>query len=113
MIKIPLTAYPDQELQIELGEQMCTLHVFERYGFMYLDVTVKNTLIIAGMLCHPTTPALPPNLQGFEGNFYVIDTKAANTATQTEPNYTGWGTRYLLYWLSPAEMAQLEAARNG
>lgn len=59
MIQIPLSAYPNQSMQIDLDGQVCSLHVFERAGFMYLDLTVGRTLLAEGMLCQPTTPVLP------------------------------------------------------
>ncbi|WP_449555736.1 phage baseplate plug family protein, partial [Hymenobacter terricola] len=50
MIEIPLTPYPDQELQIDLGGQACTIRVFERAGFMYMDLSVRRTKILKGAL---------------------------------------------------------------
>lgn len=113
MVKIPLTPWPNQELQTDLDDQMCTLRVYERAGFMYLDLTVGSSLIASGMLCLPTTPVLPDTITGFSGNFYVVDMLAASGATQAKPSYTGWGTRWQLCYLTAAELAELKAEKNG
>lgn len=110
MIEIPLSAYPDQKLQIDLGGQMCTLRVYERSGFMYLDLTLGRTLLASGLLCQPTTPVLAPPPSGFSGNFCVIDTLAASESSQESPEFSGWGTRYKLYWLSPDDIADMSEA---
>ena len=110
MIEIPLATYPDQKLQIDLDGQMCTLHVFERSGFMYLDLTLGRALLAQGMLCQPTTPILPPVLKGFSGNLCVIDTAAASESSQESPEFPGWGTRWKLYWLSPDDITEMAEA---
>lgn len=83
MIEIPLTSYPDQELQIDLGGQACTIRVFERAGFMYMDLTVRRTKILKGTLCQPTTPIIPRTVRGFSGQFYVIDDAAATAGSRS------------------------------
>ena len=116
MIEIPLTPYPDQELQIDLGGQACTIRVFERAGFMYMDLTVRRTKILKGALCQPTTPIIPETVRGFSGQFYVIDDAAATAGSQESPDFSGWGTRYKLYWLPDSELMEMRAlweAQNG
>ena len=116
MIEIPLTPYPDQELQIDLGGQACTIRVFERAGFMYMDLTVRRTKILKGTLCQPTTPIIPKTVRGFSGQFYVIDDAAATAGSQESPAFSGWGTRYKLYWLPDGELVEMRAlweAQNG
>lgn len=107
MIQIPLSAYPNQSMQIDLDGQACMLHVFERAGFMYLDLTVGRTLLAEGMLCQPTTPVLPYPLRGFRGQFYVIDAQAGTPQTQESPGFAEWGTRFQLYWLTDNEVEAL------
>ena len=107
MIQIPLSAYTNQSMQIDLDGQVSTLHVFERACIMYLDLTVGRTLLAEGMHCQPTTPVLPYPLRGFRGQFYVVDTQAGTPQTQESPAFAEWGTRFQLYWLSDDETEAL------
>ena len=116
MIEIPLTSSPDQELQIDLGGQACTIRVFERAGFMYMDLTVRRTKILKGALCQPTTPVIPETITGFSGQFYVIDGMAATAGSQESPAFAEWGTRYKLYCIPDDELMEMKAlweAQNG
>ena len=116
MIEIPLTPYPDQALQIDLGGQACTIRVFERAGFMYMDLTVRCTKTLKGALCQPTTPIIPETVRGFSGQFYVIDDAAATAGSQDSPACSGWRTGERLYWLPDDELMEMRAlweAQNG
>ena len=48
---IPLIKYPNQELQIILDDQDCTIRVTERSRYTFLDLTVGNTPVRKGMIC--------------------------------------------------------------
>ena len=112
MIEISLTPYPDQELQIDLGGQPCTIRLFERAGFMYMDLTVRRTKILKGALCQPTTPIIPETVTGFSGQFYVIDSMAATAGSQESPAFAEWGARYKLYWFPADELAAMKVLRE-
>lgn len=116
MIEIPLEHLPNQELNMRIGTQNVTLHVYQR-GLgdeihMYMDVAVGSEYIQqgapliprAGILCEPNN---------FDGQFRLIDS-ASQPDWQTMPNYEEIGfkskrNRYQLYYLTAEEEAEIKA----
>lgn len=101
MLEIPLIANPNQQLNVNLNNQNCTIRIQDREGYSYLDLSVGNTVISQGALCAPraliiTKPA------AFVGNLVLVDTYSTST-TQSNPVYTGYGTRWRLYYVTKEE----------
>ena len=48
---IPLQAIPNQRFNIVLNDQNCTLHLYQRRDYMFLDLSVDNVVIRQGMIC--------------------------------------------------------------
>ena len=69
---IPLIKYPNQELQIILDDQDCTIRVTERSRYTFLDLTVGDTPVRKGMICTPYARVLSEPC-AFRGNFFVFD----------------------------------------
>ena len=74
---IPLITYPNQELQIILENQDCTIKVYERSRYTFMDLSVGDSYIRRGQLCVPYAPILSEPCN-FTGNFYVVDVKPQN-----------------------------------
>ena len=104
---IPLITYPNQELQIILENQDCTIKVYERSRYTFMDLSVGNSYIRRGQLCVPYAPILSEPCD-FDGNFYVVDVKAQEFE-QEPPEYQGWNSRWFLLYLTPAEIEELNA----
>lgn len=105
MQKIPLEPLTGQTLNVVLAGQNCTVSVYQRAGFMYLDLAVGETYLIRGLLIVPAEPILP-TLAGFVGNLYMIDIQ--NTpAEQVSPTWDGLGSRYELFYTTEAETEEL------
>ena len=51
MLKIPLDAIPNQTFNITLNEQNCTIHLYQRGEYMYMDLAVDGNTIRQGMIC--------------------------------------------------------------
>lgn len=104
---IPLIQYPNQELQIILANQDCTIKVYERSRYTFLDLMVGEQYIRRGQLCVPYAEILSEPCD-FAGNFYVIDTDAPEFE-QESPEYQEWNKRWFLIYLTADEIAELKA----
>lgn len=69
---------------------------------MFMDVYVGTTLIIAGVQCENLNRIVRDSYLGFQGDFAFRDTQG-----DTDPYYTGLGTRYRLLYLTPDDLASL------
>ncbi len=105
---VPLIQYPNQELMCILDNQNCTIRITVRSGYTFLDLRVDDTVIREGQLCDPWSWVLAtPN--DFKGNFMMIDT-ARTIATQERAQYDGLGDRWVLYYFTEEEAAEVDRA---
>lgn len=96
--EIPLKAGSNQQLDVSLDGQNCTIAVYQRDERLYLDLDVGRTPIRRGALCIPYAPIIAGSTS-FRGQLYIADVLSPANA-QTTPNYSGLGTRYKLYYLT-------------
>jgi hypothetical protein len=96
---IPLQALPSQSPEVQLGNQICQINVYQKLGAMYLDLYVNNALIIGGVICQNLNRIVRDLYLGFVGDVCFIDNQG-----DTDPVYTGLGTRYSLLYLTPSDL---------
>lgn len=96
---IPLQAIPNQRFNIVLGEQNCTLHIYQRSGYMYLDLSVDNKVIRQGMICLVNVNLLNYPVTGFSGYLFFAD----NSGAGGTPVYDRLGSRYTLFYMTEEE----------
>lgn len=115
---VPLAPQPSQNLQIVLGGQNCQISVYSKLGYaytddpftsfltpntnLYFDLSVAGEPITSTALCLDLKRLLI-NRQylGFVGDFMFIDTAGDNA-----PQFAGLGARYVLLYLSAADLAE-------
>ena len=102
MTEVPLIATPNQELAIELEGQDCTIQVRQLGNYTYLTLWVDSTLIVENAICMPGVAILQGYIQGFKGNFVLVDSSDPNN--QQLSDYTELGSRFLLLYLTEAEV---------
>lgn len=102
MVEVPLIATPNQELSIELEEQDCTIQVRQLGNYTYLTLWVDSTLIVENAICMPGVAILQGYIQGFNGNFVLVDGSDPNN--QQLSDYTELGSRFLLLYLTEEEI---------
>lgn len=107
--EIPLIAISNQQLNVTLGRQNCTITVYQRGDRLYLDLSVATQPIRAGCLCIPYAPLIVGDAD-FSGQLRIVDTLSPVNA-QTTPHYSGLGERYKLYYLPPESEAVIQDAR--
>ena len=66
---------------------------------MFIDLFLNNVLIIGGVLCLDRTYIVRDSYLGFSGDLFFADTQGTS-----DPYYTDLGTRYLLVYLTSAEL---------
>lgn len=100
---IPLVATPSQTLTINLANQPCTIDVITKSTGLFLNLYVNDALIIGGVICENANRIVRTAYLGFLGDLVFFDTHQP----PTDPDYTGLGSRFLLCYLSQAELAAL------
>lgn len=108
MQQIPLISSDNQQLNVILANQNCTVALYERAGFFYLDLGINADYILRGILIVPGESILPVR-PVFSGHIVMIDTLAPLDA-QTQPTVAGLGDRYQLMYMTDDEYAQYSAA---
>lgn len=102
MLTIPLQPVPSQKFTVLLGGQACQLSIYQKQFGLFIDVSVNNTLIIAGVLCENLNRIVRSLYLGFAGDLAFVDTQASGAPE--DPNYRGLGDRFKLLYLTAAEL---------
>lgn len=97
---IPLSAIPNQKFNIVLDDQNCTIHLYQRGDYLYMDLAVDGQTIRNGMICLVDISLLAYPVIGFDGMLYFADTAQAGGV----PNYEQLGSRYVLFFSPASEM---------
>ena len=99
MLVIPVQAIPNQQLQVQLGTQACTLEITQTAYGLFMNVYVSGTLIVGGVLCNNVTLIVGNAYLGFIGDMIFLDTQG-----NSNPVFTGLGVRYQLLYLTPNDL---------
>lgn len=104
MIEVPLAAVPAQTLNVTLDGQNVALSVYtlgnSAVQNLFVDVlnsgVVVKTCILALNLMRLLTVC---QYSGFVGDFVFVDTQG-----NSDPNYAGLGSRFLLVYLEASDL---------
>ena len=107
MLTMPVEATPNQQFQVVLDDQNCTIALYQRGKRMYLDLYVDDTAICQGMICLPTV-GVPRNSRDFSGKIFVVDT-LSTPSRQEAPQWEGLGSRWNLVFLTADEVEELKS----
>ena len=105
MEQIPLDQIPNQEFNVTLNDQDCTLHLYQSGRRMYLDLSADGETIRQGCICTCRAPILGTSTT-FEGNLYFVDTLSTSD-TQEPPQYSGLNDRWILIYLDADEFEEV------
>ncbi len=97
MIVIPTQATPNQNLQVQLANQPCSISIYQEAYGLFLDLYVNNALVIGGVICENLNRIVRSAYLGFVGDLAFVDTQGTD-----DPIYTGLGDRWQLVYI-PAE----------
>jgi len=103
MLKITLSPNVSQIFTVTLEGVSCTIKLHQRTTGLYLDLWVRDVLVLAGVLCLNITKIIRYDYlraaSGFKGELFFADMQGTD-----DPEYTGLGTRYVLYYLASDEL---------
>ena len=102
MQAVPVQAVPSQTLTAVLGNQNCQINIYQKQGVVYLDLYVNNEPIVNARQCENANRIVRYAYLGFIGDLIWQDTQG-----QTDPVYSGMGTRYILQYLSASDLSAL------
>jgi hypothetical protein len=97
---VPLQPLPSQTLNVSLAGQACVIAVYQKTTGVFLDLTVAGTPRVQGVLCHDRVRLVRQPYLGFVGDLSFIDTQGRD-----DPQYTGMGSRWVLAYLTPGDLA--------
>lgn len=93
---IPLQSVPDQTFSVELGGQDCEIHIYLRYSFLYMDLTVDDEIVFQGQICLNNVNMIQYNHEKFNGEIRFVDTQGTD-----DPYYTELNERWYLVYVQP------------
>jgi hypothetical protein len=100
MQTIPLAPVPSQTLACVLAKQNASLSLYTRGALLYLDLSVGGVPVVSTRICRNITRLLlDAQYRGFTGDLCFVDTQG-----DTDPVYTGLGSRYQLVYLEAADL---------
>lgn len=99
MLQIPLQAIPNQSISATLANQNCRINIYQRTTGLFCDLYVDNALIIGGVICQNLNRIVRDIYFGFVGDFGFCDTQG-----ESDPEYSGLGSRYLLIYLEASDL---------
>lgn len=102
MLIIPTQPLPNQTIQASLNNQSTQLNIYQTQYQMVMDVLLNGTAIVQGQPCQNLNLIVRLEYLGFQGDFTWLDTQGTD-----DPIYTGIGTRFLLVYLTPTDIAGL------
>ena len=107
MLEIPLNQVPNQQFNVVLEEQDCTIHLYQRNARLYMDLFLDGVALRYGAVCLPHLDIVA-HPYPFAGRLVFADT-LSKPAQQQPPQYAELGTRYKLYYLTDEEAAEIDA----
>ena len=107
MLEIPLNQVPNQQFNVVLKEQDCTIHLYQRNTRLYMDLFLDGVALRYGAVCLPHSDIVA-HPYPFSGRLVFADT-LSKPAEQMPPQYAELGTRYKLYYLTDEEAAEIDA----
>jgi hypothetical protein len=101
---VPTQAVPGQTITVQLGSQPTRLNICQQSTGLFMDVLANDALVVAGALCAADVPIVRTAYLGFVGDPAFFDTQPAPLGSQADPDCTGLGARWPLYYLAPGSI---------
>lgn len=89
---IPLKAIPNQRLTVVLNDQNCTIRIYQRGDYLYMDLTVDGMEIRRGAICLSEINIPAYESPYFNGVLFFVDMNQRDGI----PVYSELNTRYIL-----------------
>ncbi len=96
---IPILATPNQEFQVVLDNQNCTINLRWQQRRLYLSLFIAQQPVITGAICQSWSTIVQIPDFAFRGALSFIDTDG-----DSSPHWSGLGTRWLLVYRPESEL---------
>jgi hypothetical protein len=107
MQTVPLNPISNQNLQVQLNNQACTISIVQMAYGLFMTLQIGSALIVSNVLMQNLNRIVRDAYLGFIGDFVMVDTQGSQN-----PDYTGLGgpnARYQLIYLAPADLPSGES----
>jgi hypothetical protein len=104
MLVIPVNPVNAQLLTVTLANQPTQLVITQRPAGIFVDIYVNSALLLAGCIARNAVPMIQDLYFGYEGDLAFYDTQATTATNGLDPYYTGLGDRFILVYLTPADL---------
>ena len=100
MKTVPILDTYAQTFKATLGGQACRIEILQKSTGMFCSLWVGDAPIVTGVACRNLGPIVRSTYLGFIGDLAFFDTQGVS-----DPSSPGLGSRYLLQYLEPADLA--------
>lgn len=90
---IPLISTPSQVLNIPLGGQPTEVRIYQKAFGVFVDISVNDAPIIAGVQARNLVPIVGAKYRGFRGDVFFFDEAGVD-----DPQWPGLGGRFVLVY---------------
>lgn len=102
--QVTLGVVASQTVTINLNNQACLIELrtmgLDPDAHLYFSLTLAGAPVVTTRVCRNVQRLLADaQYRGFQGDFMFIDTQG-----DTDPVYTGFGSRYVLVYIPPEEL---------
>ena len=104
MLIIPIQATENQTLTTNLNNQAVQIDLFTTNYGLFFNFWLANpsTPTVAGRPCYDRCLLVRDAYLGFSGDLSFVDQQGTS-----DPVWSGLGSRYLLYYFTPSDLAAL------
>ena len=101
MITIPIRAIPSQSFSTVIDNRNFVIALNQKSNGLFCDINVDGVDVSLAAIARNGVPLIKLDYSG-QGNLLFVDMHG-----QSDPDYTGFDTRYFLVYMTGAELAQL------
>lgn len=103
MQTVPLQPVPAQVSKVVLGGQNCQINIYQKPQGVFVDISADGVDVAVATIARDIDPLVSRTYTGFIGNLLFIDTQG-----NSDPGYTGFGSRFSLVYLTADEYALIQ-----
>lgn len=100
MQEVPIQAIASQIVSVVLAGQNVKITIYQKDQGVFADVNSDSVDVGLGTIARNAVPLICRDYAGFSGNLMFLDLQG-----DLDPDYTGFGDRYRLVYLTADEYA--------